>query len=319
MDEFGNAGHAVRPRFSAVQVALAIVGTVVAAWVLSFVYGVAEHYSPLIYLNLILAFGFGWLVGVVARTMLRKYRIDSPAAATLIGVVGGVAATYLAWPAYLYVITDYNFSIYTGTIASPLDIWEIMGMIAEDPMWSIGKSSGTMPAVIYFAVWLGELILITGAATQVCRTFVRDNRLCSKCGDWVTATGDLAMFAIPAEGGLELLAAMENGDASALANARHLRGDADHADQWLEVQGFACSQCDDEDSYATISLVMMQPNKKKKNELERSQKVLARLVPVDLELEKKIFEPEPESEPAPAAEPEPAPAQADVANEPEKE
>lgn len=293
MDEFGGAGHAARPRFTAVHVVLALVGVIVAAWVLSFIYGIAEHYSPLIYLNLVLAYGFGWLVGRAARAMLRKYRIDSMAAATLIGVLGGVAAVYLAWPAYLWVITNFNFSIYTETIVRPLDILEIMGMIAEDPMWSIGKSSGTMPAVGYFAVWLGELVLVVVAAVQVCRTFVRDNRLCSQCGDWVTPTGDLALFAIPEEGGMELLAALENGDPSALARAERLREEELPDAQWLEVQGFACPQCNDEDSYATISLVMMQPNKKKKNELERSQKVLARLVPVDLELEKKIFEPQP--------------------------
>lgn len=302
MDEFGNAGHTARPRFTAVHVVLALVGTMVAAWILSFVYAIAEHYSPLIYLNLILAFGFGWLVGLAARTMLRKYRIDSTGTATLVGVLGGVAATYLAWPAYLWVITNYNLSYYTGTIASPFDLWEIMGILAEDPRWSIGKSSSDMPAIVYFAVWLGELILIAGAAAQVCRTFVRDNRLCSQCGDWVTPTGDMAMFAIPPESGMELFAALENGDASALAEAEHLAGGAHHADQWLEVQGFACPQCNDEDSYATITLVMMQPSKKKKNELERTQKMLARLVPVDLELEKKIFEPGPAAAPALAEE-----------------
>lgn len=286
-----------KPGYSMVHVALALAGTVFAAWVFSFIYGIAGHYSPLVYLNLVLAYLFGWLVGRVGQGFLRKYRIDGRIAATLVGLIGGLCAVYFVWPAYIWVVTDYNFHAYGELIGEPLDIWETMRYIADNPLWSIksGKNSSPWPAAFYFLIWAGELVLIVGIAAKVCRTYVRENLLCGQCRDWVVPSGDFARFAIPDdESQPELLTALSAGDVSglpALARATDEEA-AGSVGNWLEVKGFACPNCHGSDEYVTVSLVVVCPAKKKES-LERSEKVLLRLAKIDPDTERRLFQAEP--------------------------
>lgn len=284
--------------YSMVHVGLALAGTVVAAWVLSFVYGLAGHYSPLVYLNLLLAYVFGWLVGRIGQGFLRKYRIDGKMAATAVGLVGGLCAVYLAWPAYFWVVTDFNFSTYKESLVDPVGIWETLRYISENPLWSIksGKNSSPWPAAFYFLVWAGELVLIVGVAVKVCRSFVRDNLLCDHCRDWVAPSGDFARLAIPAEGQAALMAALPAGDVSALPDLPRVSDEeAEAPGAWLEVKGFACPNCQGKDEYVTVSLVSLDVAKKK-DSLERSEKVLARLIRIDPDTERRLFEPAPAAE-----------------------
>ena len=90
--------------FSAKTVVLASAGGVVAAFVLSWAYGPAEHYSPIIYLNLLLAYGMGWLVGKCCQAILRRKKINRLGPARLVGVVSVLAAAWFSWLAYIWVI-----------------------------------------------------------------------------------------------------------------------------------------------------------------------------------------------------------------------
>ncbi|MCD8351154.1 MAG: hypothetical protein LUC93_11145 [Planctomycetaceae bacterium] len=297
----------VRAPYTKLHVLMAILLTLVATWILSFIYGLADHYSPLVYLNIALAFGYGFCIGFVAQTMMRRLRINGNVAALAIGLICGIVGLYLAWPAYLWVITDFDMEIYTDTLGSPSFIWFIMHQLAVDPMWSLGKSQSSFPTM-YWIAWLGEALLVIGPVVFACTNLVKTNLLCDTCKDWVAVTGDKALLHIPEDRVDEVIASVSNGDLTVLLPLQHLTVDeADQIGQWLEAVGYACPNCTHMNGYVDVSLVMLRPAKKKK-ELERTSKTLVKLAEIDVETEKSLFEPEPAPVEEDGIEPEPAEA-----------
>ncbi len=278
-------------RYSAITVAAATAGGVVVAFLLAWAYGPAEHYSPLVYLNFVLAYGLAWLLGKACCAVLRRKRIDGAFAAWLVGAASGVAAVWFAWLVYIWVIFDYDFEAYFEALANPAFVFEVAAYLAHHPLWGLGRGGKADPAFFYYAAWTAEFLCIVGVASWMCRTFVRENLLCADCGAWVTETGDLATFLEPPPGpeAFELNRIIAGGDVSALATLERPAPDSQPTG-WLEAKGYACADCADRDGYVTVLRVEMAMNKKTKK-LERRQKILTRFAPVGVELEKKIFEP----------------------------
>lgn len=290
-------------RFTAVDVVKAVVATVFIALFLSFIYGPIDYYSPLVYLNIALAYGMGWAVGRCAATMLRRFRIDSKNAAIAIGVIGGIAAVWASWLTYLWVVVGYNFQVFSG-YANPFNLLEVMELIGENPIWSLssrsGKSSSPGPAIMYYAFWLAELCIIVYAAVSECRSFVKNNKLCNLCGDWVRSTGETALFAIPDDA--DVLTSLQTGDLAVLPTLPRLADDNDHA-HWLEARCFACGNCENENAHVTVALNAIKLDKNKKPQVVST--IMANLVEITPELEKAIFEPA-QQKPEPAADSDPA-------------
>lgn len=276
-----------RKKTSPVAVAICAVAAIVAAWIVSFAYGPAEHYSPLIYLNIVLAGAFGWLIGAVGRVFLKKYRVKEKSAAIVVGLAGGLFGVWFAWLSYLWVITDYDFSVYLEVLRSPGDLWYIFQAIADNPMWAVGKSSGSEGAWFYYAVWIGEVVVVVGMAVKTCLDFVNNNTLCKACDDWVIPTGDLALFAVPSEDPQAVIDAVTAGDLSGLAALPKLGG-GQAPDEWFEANGFACPNCQESECFVTVKKVEMKKGKKKK-ELERTETKLVVHAPVSAEVEEALF------------------------------
>lgn len=252
----------------------------------------------MIYLNAALAYGFGWLVGAIGRGFLRRNRVNSKPVALLIGVLGGFAAVVFSWMTYVFVITGYDFDWYWELLTHPFLIWDWMGLLSENPAWSIGRSgrSGGGFPLMYYIAWLLELAVIVGVSTKMCTDFVKNNILCGQCNDWVAKTEDSATFAVP-ENLEPLITRLGAGDASGLTELRRIKSAEDvQSPFWLTVQGHACPNCPGIDSYVGVSLVTAK--KGKGDEIEYETKELAAFVPVSPELEKALFEPPVEAEPA---------------------
>ena len=297
MSSYGNAGSADFAEggqgYSPVSVAVAVVAGVIAAFVLSWVYAIAGHYSPFIYLNLVITGAFGWVLGKVVCAVLMKKRIDSPCAALLVGGITGLFAVWFSWLTYVWVITGYNFSAFADCLASPALLWELIGRIAESPVWALSSRSGrggSEPAIFYYAVWFCELAVLVCLPAGLSLSFVKSNRLCARCRDWIKETGDTAAFLLNSDTTTQTVEALNGGDISVLRGLLRRPQEGDEAMEWLEAKGYACPQCQDEDSFVSVSHVALVLNKKSKK-LERSEKLLARHVAVDVDTEKKIFEP----------------------------
>lgn len=288
---------ALEPGYSPTHVALAVVGVVAAAAVLSLAYGPAEHYSPIVYLNLALAYGLGWLVGIAGRSMLKKYRIAGRTAALLVGGLGGLAAVWFSWLTYIWVISGYDFSEYNAAMWNPVRLWHIIQYLAHDPMWTIGGSSGRrgsadMPAVFYYFTWLCELACIAGVSAKTCLDFAKSNRLCPSCRDWLEPTGAFATLAVPEDNADAVWEAVRGRDVSFLAGLEKIVP-RPPLDIWLEAKGFACPSCPEAGDYATLSRVVI--TRPKNKDLQETKTVLAHFVPIDGEMRKRLFEPAPKA------------------------
>lgn len=291
--------------FTPVHIAKAVVGTVVIALLLSFVYGPIDYYSPIVYLNIVLAYGMGWAVGRCGCSMLRRLRIDSRKAATIVGAAGGIVAVWFSWLTYLWVAFGYNFEVFSA-FANPFHLFDIMRYIGENPIWSIGtrsgRSSSAGPSIMYYAVWLAEVGIIVYFAVKECRTFVENNKLCGRCKDWVRPTGETALFAIPED--VDVFGPLQAGDLAGLPSLPRLTGD-EVGEHWLEASCFACGNCESLNAHVTVALKAIKLDKNKKPQIVST--VLANLVEVTPELEKEIFEPAPQAQTPEATTPPPLP------------
>lgn len=276
-----------RPRYSAFSVFRAVVGTILAAWILSFAYSPLEHWSPIVYLNIVLAYAYGWAVGAIGRGFLRRNRINSKGAAALIGGLGGLFAIWFAWAAYIWVLVGYDVEFYTEVVADPAGVWHFLQFLAHNPIWSIRSSAAAWP-FFYYAVWALEILCIAGMAVSTCLSMIKENRLCERCNDWIAKTEDTAVFELP-EAPEALLAALADGDVSGLPGLRRI-GDEDEIStpQWLSVQGHACPNCTDAPCHVTVALGTAK--KGKGDQVEVQHKNIVSLVPVDAATETALFE-----------------------------
>ncbi len=277
--------------YTAGSVVVAIICTVAAAAFLSLIYGPADHYSPLIYLNMLLAYGVAAATGFVGKKMIRVKKITSLGAASLIGGIGGFATLFLSWASYVWTLADFDFSVYFDHILHPRYFWHLMNFLAENPMWTIGKGSGTLPAIAYYAIWLIEAGIIIGVPIMACRNFVRDNVLCDGCGTWIAATGDAAVFDVSGEEGdaREREQRIGTGDIALLLDLPRLDPSVTGVPR-MEAIGLACPYCEDKDSYVTVNFVTEKAAKKKRKPEIVRKKIVAN-APVPVELEKALFEP----------------------------
>lgn len=264
----------------------AVLGGAVAAFVASWLYGPAEYYSPVVYLNLAMTYGMGWLIGKCAQVMVMKRRINSVGPAILVGVASGAFGVWFSWLTYVWAISGFNFLAYLHVL-NPVTLFRYMHYLANVPRWSFGSN---IDPTFYYGLWALELLVVAGLSAHRCYLFVRENRLCDACRDWVKFTGDIAAFAVPSDSGhsLKMIAA---GDMAALARLERRSFSGDGARNWLVARGYACAECLDKDSMVSVSLVSLRRNKKTK-EYEQVERILARYVPVAVDLEKRIFEPD---------------------------
>lgn len=278
-----NAGSPASFHRSPVAFLTVIAGTVLAALILSVVYGPIEHYSPIIYLNLILAVLFGCAVGSAGRFMMKRERVHGKAAALCIGIVGGAAAIAFAWLAYLWAVTDYDFSIVADIINEPQSLKNIVQYLAENPIWTIesGKNSQSAPAYVYYATWILEGAAIMAMAVRGCWDFVAENALCAECGDWMAYAGDKVRYALPEDDATGIRTALSVGDLTVLPGLKRMADDSEEK-QWLEVKRFSCPNCSHRNEYATVTLVKLKAVKNK--EPERSEKRLTGFIELDASL-----------------------------------
>ncbi|MCC8164676.1 MAG: hypothetical protein LIQ31_00660 [Planctomycetes bacterium] len=281
----GTAAGGHRPKYSAVTVVKAVVAALVVVWILSFIYGPIDHYSPLVYLNILIGAGMGMVVSIVVQWALRRHRIDGRMAALAVGLVAGLFAVWACWLGYLWVLSDYDFSDYWFLVTHPGAVFDIMRYLAENPMWSIGKS-GSMPGIIYWIVWLAEAGALVVFPVKGALTFVRDNVLCIECNDWVAKTGKVAYFAVPTDTAIEVYAAFERNDLTPLRELGRYPEDALPAD-WIEVTNHACPNCPHLESYASVALVVITMGKNDKP--VRTEKALVTYQPIDEAMEHFLF------------------------------
>lgn len=284
---YGNAGPvSVNKGYSIISIIRAIVIGGIAVWLVSFLYGPISHWLPDARLNFILVAGFGWVVSLVVNFMLKHQRICDAVPALIVAGVIGLIAIWGAWLSYIWTVTGYHLVTYLHYL-HPVELWNALPLIAHDPFWTLSKNSAGHP-YMYYAVWIIEFVIVVGFPMIMAKSYLKENKVCEDCRDWLTKTDDIALFLLPGEGDDLILARLQQGNLSVLLPLTRLSAD-DEASSWVEAHGYACPNCQNRDSFVTTHWVFLKQVKKDK--VERVSEVLSRYVPVTVEMEKAIFEP----------------------------
>jgi hypothetical protein len=133
------------------------------------------------------------------------------------------------------------------------------------------------------------VVFIYGSVSE-CRKFVTENKLCPQCREWLTPTGDTAMFAVPEDATPEDAARLDNlkhGDAAFLKDVPRL-ADGAEAGEWLTATCHACSRCEGLSAHITVTYSVVEMVKKKP---QIKTTVLAHMVEISPDLEAALFAP----------------------------
>ena len=158
-------------------VLLFLLGGVLAAAVLAFVYIYAIWYIPFVYINFFLCLGFGLVLGGTLMLLAKAGKLRSPTGVGLLALLVGLAAVYLEWSVYLTLLfnsettgtgrdadtsTSFSASLFGDVLTHPGAMWNAISKINETGTWSL---KGATPSGLFlWLVWLVELVIIVGGA-----------------------------------------------------------------------------------------------------------------------------------------------------------
>lgn len=116
--------------------AASISGT--AALLAGAVYGIVDHYNPLIYVNFLGTLFLAAVVGIITNGRLTSGRIRSRFASVLIALFAATMMLYGSWVTYVLAISQWK-----GLILDPLTLLQLIEAFAAMGLWSIKKHTPT--------------------------------------------------------------------------------------------------------------------------------------------------------------------------------
>lgn len=164
-------------------VLLFMLGGVLAAAVLAFVYIYAIWYIPFVYINFFICLGFGLILGGILSLLARGGKLRSPTGVGVLAVLVGLTAVYLEWSVYLTLLfnsettgtgrdadtsTSFSAGLFADVLTHPGAMWSAIVKINATGTWSL-KGATASGAFLWF-VWLVELVIILGGAYLLARS-----------------------------------------------------------------------------------------------------------------------------------------------------
>ncbi|HEX8912047.1 MAG TPA: hypothetical protein VF796_06775 [Humisphaera sp.] len=251
------------------------------------VYAYADLYIPLVYLNALLAVGFGVGLGALCGSVLRWGKVRNVPVSLGIIVMLAAVAYYACWVAWVCGVIDRygdpgdrDFGM-VDLAVRPGFLWELVERVNEVGTWSLGRSSSSsygkthntnVSGAFLSAIWLAEAAAIFGGAVVIGRKLAGDLPFCEACDRWsnkprtivTTAPGDVNLLRSELEAGrydylAHLYASPKDGGAT-----------------WWEVQHHRCGGCQ---AFHTITVVQATRTVDKKgNETIARRSLVHRLV-----------------------------------------
>jgi len=240
---------------------ITIAAGLLTAGVLGFVYSYAVVYIPLIYINVLLTFGFGFAIGAAVAWGANVGKIRNNFMAGAYGLAFGCAGLYVAWAADLLARAGVPFCI---EVFYPSVLWDYMQFFYENGFWAVGHGGGgNVNGVFLGAVWAIEAAIIVVTATWVAHSAIASRPFCEPCNRWTTAEEGVSRLSLHGaeENALNRLLA---GELAALGQMN--RATANEA-SYLRLDLATCSRCADS-NFLTIQLVQHTVNKKGEPQVE---------------------------------------------------
>jgi hypothetical protein len=259
-------------------------------------YSYAMVYIPIIYLNFLGTFCFGFVIGYLVKQSARAGRIRNRVVPAAIGFVSGLAGVYFAWGADLLARQGAPGNLGFLAAFRPQILWSYIQWFYENGQWGIGQHANNNVSGIPLAlVWVAEFGVIVGLATAIPWGEMRKWVFCENCGWWATTESNLNCYsAVDADKNAERLKQEDLSVLRELAPARPT--DLMH----LRLHVTTCETCD-ESNYLDLDQVTVTIDKK--GNVKTTSKLLVekmQIAAADVPLVKAAG-PAPES-PAPASE-----------------
>lgn len=215
-------------RFSPVSFVYLALLCLLAAPVLGLVYSYAIWYIPIIYVNFLIAAGFGIAIGMgINYAVVGVGKVRNAGIAALFGVIAGVVALYFHWAIWLDLVLNAGESYGTSRIGitvsnisileslslalDPAAMIELIGAVNEVGTW--GFKSVPVSGLFLTVIWVVEALIILGI--PVFMAFGRAQKpFCEISNSWAREKELPALEFISNEAALK--AALEQGDFSFL-------------------------------------------------------------------------------------------------------
>lgn len=171
-------------------------------------YAYAVHYCPLIYINFLITMAFGFILGMGINVAARIGKVRNLGMILIAGLVGGLAAEYVAWVGYVHAVAQNSVWAW-----SPGELQTFIEVINAQGVWSIKKSTPT--GWVLGAVWLIEVGIIVGTAMWLPKSLIGNTPFNEQTGAWADQETLVGPFRLT--GDLHTLTSrLEAGDISAV-------------------------------------------------------------------------------------------------------
>lgn len=241
-------------KFSIISPVVLLLFGVIGSVILGFIYSYAIHYIPFIYLNVVIALGFGGLMGIVTGYAGKITHVRNKKLLAVMGLINGCIALYFSWIVWLRIIFEGYWFV------SPSEFWEAIQLVNEYGTWGLGRSSDTAISGVFLTIiWViegGIVVLLSAIASTISGVY------CEDCGKWIddetTKTFEVDAFSPQNSDDLEsesqqnamdistrveaIKEAVECGDFS-LLNKLSKATDASPANTFLVVKYAKCKEC----------------------------------------------------------------------------
>ena len=158
-------------------VVMTLIAGIAAGVVMGAVYAFINHHNPIIYLNILLVFGFGWALGLVVAKGVSVFHIRNRVVAAVAGVIIFGVAYVAHWCVYIPTVLidfdrntssfDVRLILETAVMFAryPMYILEWILRINESGVWSVtmpGSRTGgiEVSGLVLALVWLAEAVII---------------------------------------------------------------------------------------------------------------------------------------------------------------
>ncbi len=167
----------------ATALGLSLIGVLIGSWV----YGYAAAWIPIIYLNVLLVFAYGFGAGFLVSTGIRIGKIRNVMVALGLGLVAGLVAIYGGWVTWIYAMSSQELFIW-----HPQDLWTGIVLLGQEGVWTIKGSKPT--GWLLYSFWIAEALIVLGFSLTTSYNAVADSPYCEDCQQWVDQTDVVGVF-----------------------------------------------------------------------------------------------------------------------------
>jgi hypothetical protein len=264
-----------------------VVGALIAC-ACGFVYAYIIVYSPIVYLNAILALGFGGVMGYLSANMLKQRKVRSDAVAVAITLVVTAIGYYFSWSVWVWAMarrvdTGVGFAALVGLTIFPNILWEAVRAINAEGAWTIGHGPSAVSGVALWIVWACEFAAIFGLSVSSAYSRMDEEPFCETCEEWCKPDPSVLTVNTGAPAELKRRAEMKD-----LRYIEELGRPTDGTDV-TRVDLFSCARCG---SLYTMNMERIQVTAKGSKGKEKKQMILKHLrtTPSEAQALKKLGE-----------------------------